>query len=75
MRGGLLAGWLDPKTQRATAFYALLGILCSNIYHAGLNHWNFAGLVLMTGLGTLSGISEFMRSLRNPPADPPGGQS
>ncbi len=69
-----MAGWIDPKTQRATAFYALLGILCSNIYHAGLNHWNFAALVLMTGVGTLSGLTHFMQACRNTPADPPGGK-
>ena len=70
-----MAGWIDPKTQRATAFYALLGILCSNIYHVGLNHWNFAALVLMTGVGTLSGLTHFFQAMRNPPADPPGGRS
>ena len=75
MTGGLLAGWLDPKTQRATAFYAFLGIICSNIYHGGMNRWNFSALVLMTGLGTLSGLSDFLRSSRKPPAEPPGGQS
>ncbi len=75
MKGDLLAGWLNPKTQRATAFYALLGVVCSNIYHNGMNHWNFAALALMTGLGTLSGLSDFMRSMRNSPAEPPGGQS
>lgn len=73
--GGLLAGWIDPKTQRATAFYALLGILCSNIYHSGLNHWNFMGLVLMTGVGTLSGLAHLFQAFRNPPAEPPGGRS
>jgi len=72
--GEFLGGLIDPKTQRATAFYALLGMLCSNIYHTGMNRWNFAGLVLMTGLGTLSGLTKFMLSLKASPADPPGGR-
>lgn len=72
--GDHLTGWIDPKTQRATAFYALLGVVCSNIYHTGLSQWNFAALVLMTGLGTLSGIAHFIRAIKETPTDPPGGQ-
>jgi hypothetical protein len=69
--GGLVTGWLDPKTQRATAFYAFLGVLCSNIYHRGINQWTLAALVLMAGLGTLSGLAAIMGD-REPPLDPPG---
>ncbi len=69
-----MAGWLDPKTQRSTAFYCLLGVLCSHIYHAGLNQWSFLALVAMTGLGTVSGILAMLKKATNPPADPPGGR-
>lgn len=55
-----MAGWIDPRTQRATAFYCFLGLVCSNIWHAGMNKWNFAALALMTGLGTLSGLTQFV---------------
>jgi hypothetical protein len=69
----IMAGWIDPKTQRATAFYALLGILCSNIWHVGWNHYNFSAFVLMTGLGTLSALTRFVWGLKgqkNPPPPP-----
>lgn len=69
-----MAGWIDPKTQRATAFYALLGVLCSHIYHTGLDQWDLLALALMTGLGTVSGIANLMKKVGTPPADPPGGQ-
>lgn len=70
-----MAGWLDPKTQKATAFYALLGVLCSHIYHTGLDQWDFLALLALTGLGTASGIMDFLNKKKaNPPADPPGGQ-
>lgn len=68
-----MRGWLDPKTQKATAFYALLGVLCSQIYHAGLDQWDLAALILLTGIGSLSGLAELIHS-RQPPADPPGGK-
>ena len=71
--GDYMAGWIDPKTQRATAFYAFLGVLCSNIFHLGLNQWNLAALVLMTGLGTLSGLAQVM-GRTPPPAGPPNGK-
>ena len=64
-----MAGWLDPKTQRATAFYALLGVLCSNIYHTGLTQWNFGALILMSGIGTISGLAHLLK----PSGDPPNG--
>ena len=67
-----MVGWLDPKTQRATAFYLLLGVLCSNIYHTGLQKWNFLALCLMTGLGTVSGLASLLGTSRPPPGDPPG---
>jgi hypothetical protein len=66
-----MAGWIDPKTQRATAFYCLLGVLCSNIYHVGINQWNFSALVLMTGIGTLSGLTHFVQAMKKIPVDPP----
>jgi len=66
-------GWIDPKTQRATAFYCLLGVLCSHIYHTGMDQWDLAALVLMTGLGTLSGMAELM-GRRKPPVEPPGDE-
>jgi len=70
-----MAGWIDPKTQRATAFYFLLGLVGSNIWHAGLNKWNFSALVLMTGLGSLSGLAALIWGPKgNPPAVPPGGR-
>jgi hypothetical protein len=71
--GELVAGWIDPRTQRATAFYFLLGILGSRIFHNGLDQWSFAGLVLMAGLGTLSGLAGIAKRFQTPP-DPPGGQ-
>jgi len=68
-----MAGWIDPKTQRATAFYCFLGVLCSRIYHTGLDQWNFGALVLMAGLGTLSGVVSMLQK-KNSPANPPGGK-
>jgi hypothetical protein len=67
-----MAGWIDPKTQRATAFYSLLGVLCSNIYHTGLNKYNFMALVLMAGVGSLSGLAALFNP-KTPQAEPPGG--
>lgn len=71
-----MAGWLDPRTQKATAFYALLGVLCSHIYHAGLDQLDLLALLALTGLGTASGILDALnaKKAKNPPADPPGGQ-
>lgn len=63
-------GILDWRTRRATAFYALLGVLCSDIWHRGLNRWNLIALVLMAGLGSLSGVAQLLHG--NPPP-PPGG--
>ena len=70
----ILAGWLDPKTQRATAFYALLGILCSHIYYHGLDQWDVVALALLTGVGTASGLLVLLNRSK-PPVDPPGGRS
>ncbi len=70
-----MAGWTDPKTQRSCAFYALLGVLCSHIYHAGLDQWDFLALLALTGIGAASSILDLMKSrqAKEPPADPPGG--
>jgi hypothetical protein len=69
-----MSGWTDPKTKRATAFYCLLGVLCSHIYHTGLDQWDLVALALMTGLGTVSGLTDLIGKKTPPPADPPGGQ-
>jgi hypothetical protein len=61
-------GILDWRTRKATAFYALLGVLCSDIWHRGLGKWNLAGLVLMAGLGSLSGIAQIIHG-GPPPGD------
>jgi hypothetical protein len=53
----LMTGWLDPKTKRATAFYALLGVTCSRIYHTGLDKYSLCALILLTGVGSLAGIA------------------
>ncbi len=66
-----MAGWTDPKTQRATAFYAALGIVLSSIWHTGFNQWNVVVLMGLVAGGTISGLVDFSR--RTPPADPPGG--
>ncbi len=68
-----MGGWTNPKTQRATAFYLILGVLCSNIYHTGLHSWEFAALLVMTGLGTVSGVMDLM-GRKESPSDPPGGK-
>lgn len=68
----IMAGWLDPRTQRSTAFYALLGVLCSHIYHSGLDQWDLLALLALTGLGSASAILGVIKA-RKPPADPPGG--
>lgn len=67
-----MAGWIDPKTQRAIAFYALLGMLCSDIWHTGLNRWNFTLFALMAGLGTLSGLAKVIWGPRVAPRDQDG---
>jgi hypothetical protein len=73
--GRIMSGWADPRTQRATAFYCLLGVLCSHIYHTGLDQWDLSALVLMTGLATVSSVTDILtRRKTEPPADPPGGQ-
>jgi hypothetical protein len=70
-----MTGWTDPRTQRSTAFYALLGVLCSHIYHRGLDQWSLVALALMTGLATVSSVTDILTKRKNqPPADPPGGQ-
>lgn len=69
-----MAGWIDPKTQRATGFYCLLGVLAAHIYHHGLDQWSLAALLAMTSLGSVSGIVDMLRRASNPPADPPGGK-
>ena len=67
-----LMGILDWRTRKATAFYALLGVLCSDIWHRGLNQWNLVGLILMAGLGGLSGVAQLIHG-GPPPPQPPGG--
>lgn len=64
-----MAGWTDPKTKRSTAFYALLGVLCANIYHTGLDHYKLAALCLMAGLGSVSAILDLLRQKGTPPGD------
>lgn len=65
-----LMGLLDWRTRKATAFYCLLGVLCSDIWHRGLGRWNLIGLILMTGLGSLSGVAHL---IHGEPPQPPGG--
>lgn len=61
-----MLGLLNPKTQKATAFYALLGVLCGDIWHRGLHKWNLIALVLFTGLGTLAGLAEVVHGKAEP---------
>jgi hypothetical protein len=70
--GDFMAGWTDPKTQRATAFYAALGIVCSRIWHVGLDQWSVVVLMGLVAGGTISGLVDFRR--KDTPADPPGGK-
>ena len=63
-------GVLDPKTQKATAFYALLGVLCGDIWHRGLHKWNLIALILFSGIGTLGAVAKMLASA-HPPASPP----
>lgn len=69
-----MTGWTNPKTKRATAFYCLLGVLCSNIYQNGLHEWEFLALVLMTGIGTVSSVLYFLNHRKDTRTDPPGGK-
>lgn len=61
-----MLGLLNPKTQKATAFYALLGVLCGDIWHRGLHKWNLAALVLFAGLGSLAGLAQMIHGPRDP---------
>lgn len=76
IRHPIMAGWLDPRTQKATAFYLFTGVLASHIYHTGLGRYDFGLVVLMAGLGTVSGLADLLRAARSrkPPADPPDGR-
>lgn len=53
-------GLLDPKTKKATAFYAFVGLLSSDTWHRGLNKWNLVGWIIATGLGSLAGIAQLL---------------
>lgn len=53
-------GLVDPKTKQATAFYALLGVLCGDIWNNGLHKWNLIGLILFAGLGSISGLARLI---------------
>lgn len=63
-----LVGLLNPKTQKATAFYCLLGVVCSDIWHRGLHQWNLAALILFAGLGSLAGIAQIIHGGKAPQA-------
>ena len=61
-----LVGLLNPKTQKATAFYCLLGVVCSDIWHRGLQKWNLVALILFAGLGSLAGIAQVIHGGKDP---------
>jgi len=50
----------DPKTQKATAFYVLLGALVGDIWHRGIHKWNLIALVLLAGV---TGIRQIVQTL------------
>ena len=64
-----MGGWTDPKTQRATAFYAALGIVCSRIWHAGFDQWSLICLMGLVAGGTISGLVDLKR--KDPQDGPP----
>jgi len=63
-------GLINPKTQKATAFYALLGALCADIWHRGFNTLNLSAAILFAGLGSLSAIAGILTK-DPPPSSPP----
>jgi len=75
-----MSGWTDPKTQRATAFYCALGIVCARIWHVGFDKWSAAIITLLATGGTISGIVDVLQNRNAPPPispvpipDPPPG--
>lgn len=44
---------LDPKTRKATAFYAALGIAIHDVWTRGFNLFNFGMLASLAGLGAV----------------------
>jgi hypothetical protein len=68
----IMSGWTDPKTQRATAFYCALGIVCCRIWHVGFDKWSAAIITLLATGGTISGIVDVVRGQTAPPGPPPG---
>ena len=44
---------LDPKTKKATAFYAALGIAIHDVWTRGFNPYNLGMLAALAGLGAV----------------------
>ncbi len=66
----LFKGLVDPKTQKATAFYCLLGVLCADIWHRGIHKWNLAALILFAGIGSIGALAQFIRDSTSATSSP-----
>ncbi len=52
-----MADLLDWKTRKSTAFYVALGLTAHEVWVHGFNKFTLTLSILLSGLGTLSGVA------------------